>query len=295
MSSEQPGPSSHFFVSQRLRLHYVDWGNSAAPPLVLVHGGRDHARSWDWVAQDLRRDHHVIAPDLRGHGDSAWAIGSLYHIAEFVIDLAQLIDAIGQDKVILVAHSMGSAICAQYAGANPDRVSKLVAIEGIDLPTWIRERFDELPASQRVALAIESAQKQASRMPRRYPTIDAAAQRMHEANAFLTVEQARHLTEHGVARNEDGSYSWKFDDYARGPKMFRMPDEEVAELVSQIQCPVLLIRGTESDAPDPSETGLLGRIPDARAVAVEGAGHWVHHDRLDEVLRLVRSFLKEGT
>jgi alpha-beta hydrolase superfamily lysophospholipase len=84
------GPVSRFFISQRLRLHYVDWGNHAAPTLVLVHGGRDHARSWDWVARDLRRDWHVVAPDLRGHGDSAWAVGSLYHMVEYVIDLAQL-------------------------------------------------------------------------------------------------------------------------------------------------------------------------------------------------------------
>ena len=89
------GPVSRFFISQRLRLHYVDWGNHGAPTLVLVHGGRDHARSWDWVARELRRDWHVVAPDLRGHGDSAWAVGSLYHMVEYVIDLAQLLQAIG--------------------------------------------------------------------------------------------------------------------------------------------------------------------------------------------------------
>ena len=65
------GPTSHFLVSQRLRLHYVDWGNPTKPTLVLVHGNRDHARNWDWVARELRHDWHVVAPDLRGHGDSA--------------------------------------------------------------------------------------------------------------------------------------------------------------------------------------------------------------------------------
>src|SRR5712691_5377531 len=66
------GPTSHYFYSMRLKLHYVDWGNHEKPPLLLIHGGRDHARNWDWVAQDLRRDYHIIAPDLRGHGDSQW-------------------------------------------------------------------------------------------------------------------------------------------------------------------------------------------------------------------------------
>ena len=65
------GPTSQTFISQRLRLHYADWGNPDAPPLILLHGGRDRCRNWDWVAQDLRRDYHIIAPDIRGHGDSA--------------------------------------------------------------------------------------------------------------------------------------------------------------------------------------------------------------------------------
>src|SRR5258706_15243912 len=65
-----PSPTSHTYISQRLRLHYLDWGNPDAPPLVLVHGGRDHARSWDWVVERLRDRWHIIAPDLRGHGDS---------------------------------------------------------------------------------------------------------------------------------------------------------------------------------------------------------------------------------
>ena len=64
------GPNSHTYFSQRLRLHYVDWGNEQAPPLLLVHGGRDHCRNWDWVAEALRDDYHIIAPDLRGYGDT---------------------------------------------------------------------------------------------------------------------------------------------------------------------------------------------------------------------------------
>ncbi len=60
------GPTANSFISQRLRLHYVDWGNPEAPPLILQHGGRDHCRSWDWVAEELAKDWHVIAPDLRG-------------------------------------------------------------------------------------------------------------------------------------------------------------------------------------------------------------------------------------
>ena len=74
------GPITNSFISQRLRLNYVDWGNPDAPPLLLVHGGRDHARSWDWVAEELRNDWHIIAPDLRGHGDSACSPAGSYEM-----------------------------------------------------------------------------------------------------------------------------------------------------------------------------------------------------------------------
>ena len=84
-------PASHTYFSQRLRLHYVDWGNPDAPPLILMHGGRDHCRSWDWVALALRDRYHVIAPDLRGHGDSQWVIGSGYAMIDYVYDLAHLV------------------------------------------------------------------------------------------------------------------------------------------------------------------------------------------------------------
>src|ERR1700749_5163155 len=85
------GPTSQSFISQRLRLNYVDWGNPDAPPLVLVHGGQDHCRNWDWVVPELRRDYHIIATDLRGHGDSEHSPSGAYSMADYVYDLAPLI------------------------------------------------------------------------------------------------------------------------------------------------------------------------------------------------------------
>ena len=81
-------PISHFFYSHRLKLQFWDWGTEGKPTLILVHGGLDHARNWDWVARALRDDFHVYAIDLRGHGNSAWAPGALYSIAEHVLDLS---------------------------------------------------------------------------------------------------------------------------------------------------------------------------------------------------------------
>src|SRR3990167_9759445 len=89
------GPTSQSYISQRTRLHYADWGNPDAPPLVLLHGGRDHCRNWDWTAEALRKDWHVICPDLRGHGDSEWNNNGHYPVMGYVYDLAQLIHQLG--------------------------------------------------------------------------------------------------------------------------------------------------------------------------------------------------------
>lgn len=285
------GPSSHFYVSQRLRLHYVDWGNPEKPLLLLVHGGRDHARSWDWVARDLRADYHVIAPDLRGHGDSAWSVGSSYALTDFVLDIAQLVEAVGEHPVTIIGHSLGGAVSLLYTGTFPERVAKLVAIEGLGPPPAVLSQLQGVPGWQRVRDWVERMQKIAGRQPRRYPSIDAAARRMQDENAFLSEEQARHLTIHGVARNEDGTYTWKFDNYVRAFSPTRLGEEEVMELRRRITCPVLLVRGTESWASDPAIDGRVRPFSDARVANVEGAGHWVHHDRLDEFMRLVRGFL----
>ena len=101
-----PGPTSHSYFSQRLRLHYLDWGNPEAPPLLLIHGNRDHAHNWDWAAAQLQDRYHIVAPDLRGHGDSQWSAGSMYAPAEFVYDIAQLVHQQQMAPMRIVAHSL---------------------------------------------------------------------------------------------------------------------------------------------------------------------------------------------
>ena len=200
-----PGPTSHSYFSQRLRLHYVDWGNEDAPPLLLVHGGRDHCRNWDWVAEALRDEYHVTAPDMRGHGDSQWMVGGSYSIPEFVYDVAQLIHQAELAPLTIIGHSMGSGICLRYAGIYPDKVEKIIGIEGIGpSPRNARERATPLPHA-RLQGWIDETRALAGRVPRRYATLDDAITRMQEANRHLRPDQVRHLTTHGVNRNEDGT------------------------------------------------------------------------------------------
>jgi len=286
-----PGPTSRAYFSQRLRLHYVDWGNEGAPPLLLVHGGRDHCRNWDWVAEALRGDYHIIAPDLRGHGDSEWMTGGSYDITGFVYDIAQLIHQAELAPLTIIAHSLGAGISLRYAGIYPEKVSRLIAIEGLGQPPGRTREQSDTPGFERMSEWIDSMRGLAGRLPRRYASLDEALERMREANPHLSAERARHLTVHGVNRNEDGSYSWKFDNYirARSPTAMTLP--EIRLLWARITCPTLLVRGVESWTTDPMEDGNAEHFKNAKFVNVEGAGHWVHHDQLDVFLGLARGFL----
>ncbi len=287
------GPSSQFYISQRLRLHYLSWGNDDKPPLVLIHGGRDHAHNWDWVANALRGDYHIVAPDLRGHGDSEWAIGGMYAITDFVLDIAQLLEALDRFPVRIVAHSMGANIALHYAGLYPTNVQKLVAIEGMGPPPKALAERRSRTVDERMRGWIGYMQKLAGRQPRRYPSLHAAAERMQEVNSFLSAEQARHLTVNGMARNEDGSFSWKFDNYVRAFPPYQAAEEELRNIWGRITCPTLLVRGTESWASDPVEDGRIGAFRNADLRNFEGAGHWVHHDQLDEFVAVTRVFLED--
>lgn len=135
MAEQILDPTSHYYYSQRLKLHYVDWGNPSGPPMLMIHGGRDHCRNWDWLAQPLRHDYHIIAPDLRGHGDSEWARGGQYALIDYVLDITQLLDQLQLFPITIIGHSLGGAIACQYSGIYPERVKQLVAMEGLGPPT----------------------------------------------------------------------------------------------------------------------------------------------------------------
>lgn len=279
-------PESRFYTSQRLRLHYVVWGEERRPPLVLVHGGRDHARNWDRVAEALATDYAVYAIDLRGHGDSDWAIGSQYSLPEFTADLAAFATHLGRDPLTLAGHSLGGAVVLQYAGVCPERVQKVAAVEGLGPSTTRHE-----PASRRMRRWLAQLDDFQRRSPRRYASLADAVRRMREVNPNLSAEMAEHLTMHGLRRDEDGRYTWKFDNYVRLHSPYDFNIEDARELWNQIRCPLLLVRGDRSGAADPEEDGRASAFHTYRSVTIEGAGHWVHHDRFEPFMALLREFL----
>lgn len=283
-------PISHFFYSDRLKLQFWDYGQEGKPALVLVHGGLDHARNWDWVARTLREDYHVYALDLRGHGNSAWAPGAMYTLSEHVLDLSALLDIINDFPIRLVGHSLGGMIVLHYSGVFPERVRKAVSIEGLGVPENSKVHG---PAYQQMRFWIESIRKTEKRLPKTYPNIAAAVARMKEANPHLSDEVARHLTLHGTNWDADGSLVWKFDNFARVFPPYGHVIADCIELYQQITCPVLFFWGLESFFPVPDADRRAKAIAKSRLVRVANAGHWVHHDQLDIFLRESTDFLKD--
>lgn len=286
MSNE---PESRYYTSQRLRLHYAVWGDEASPPLLLIHGNRDHARTWDQVAVRLKEKFCVYAVDLRGHGDSAWAVGGQYSMPEFVLDVATLGAKLNRSPMTVIGHSLGGAVSLNYTGIFNKHVSRVIAIEGLGPP--VRE---PTPGSLRMRKWIKDMQHFDTRKPRRYASVDDAVKRMREENPHLSADMARHLTIHGMRPNEDdGSLSWKFDNYVRLHSPYEFNIAEAREIWNQIRCPVLLIRGSESWASDPEQDGRASAFHDYRNVMIKDAGHWVHHDQLEPFMECVWKFLDE--
>ena len=285
------GPISQSFFSQRLRLNYVDWGNADKPPLLLIHGGRDHCRSWDWVAQELREDWHVIAMDHRGHGDSEWVSDGQYQASDMVYDVAHLIHQLDLAPLHIVSHSLGGNISLRFAGMFPEQVKKNVAIEGLGPSPDRLAEMEKTPYPQRARKFIEDKRKAAGRLPRRYASIEDALARMIEENSYLTKEQARHLTIHGVNRNEDGTFSWKFDPHLNVWPFEGTSEAHMEALWGAITAPTLLLYGADSWASNPAKDGRVKHFNNAEVIEFENAGHWLHHDQFDRFMATLKDFL----
>ena len=283
-------PTSHSFYSQRLRLQFVEWGNPQAQTIVFVHGVRDHSRTWDDVLQYFADDYHIVAPDLRGHGDSEWVNGSGYDFLDYLYDLYQLIVQNDYGPVYLVGHSLGGAVTSFFAGTYPELVSKLVVIEGIGL--WQRHAA-EMSLGEKLRAWVETTQSLADRQPKRYDSLEDAYQRMQQANPQLSSDQAYHLTLHGSVRHEDGRFTWKYDNYTYNFSIMGIRTEEMIELWESIQCPVLLLNAQSGLENRTGQDGTLMHFANAQLYDIADAGHWTHHDQPDAVVAHINAFFAD--
>jgi pimeloyl-ACP methyl ester carboxylesterase len=279
-------PRQRFIDSQRIRISYWDWGNDGAPTLVLVHGGRDHARSWDRIAEALRGDYHVVAPDLRGHGDSGWTPGGNYGLPDNALDVVRVIESAGSPARV-VGHSYGGSVCLVAAGTYPEHFAALAIFEGTHSlnppdeervgPAWMRrwgDRFREFETQE----------------PRIYPDLESAAARMKEANRRLPEEILPGLAGY-AAKPVAGGFIWKYDLWVNGRTSMELRRSELPAFWEAIECPVLLLVGSESHSRRRQHPAPEQHFQKSRTVEITGAGHWLHHDQPDAVLRELRAFL----
>ncbi|MCR9269142.1 MAG: alpha/beta hydrolase [Hyphomonadaceae bacterium] len=279
------------FVSQRLTLSYAEWGDPNAPPLLLVHGGRDQKRSWDRVAARLATRYRVIAHDLRGHGQSDWVSDGDYGVMDHVFDLASLVETLELESFTLIGHSLGGNITLRYAGLFPDKIERLVAIEGLGpSPNMLAERRAQ-PVTERLTNWIEQRRSLSSRRPRVMKDLAEAKSRMKAAFQHLPDDLIHHLTETGLNTHPDGTVSWAYDPAGMGRSPSDIPHDEFVHLWTQITCPTWLVYGATSWASNPAKDGRLEPFQNATVSVIEDAGHWLHHDQFDDFMVQLDTFL----
>ncbi len=284
-------PRTHSIASARLNLNIVEWGDPSAPPLVLQHGGRDHARSWDVVAAAFAADYRVIAPDLRGHGDSDWSGDGAYDLADFLQDFATLTRLLDLPPCAMIGHSLGGNIISRFAGLYPDRVTKFVNIEGLGFPPHLEAARDERDEIELLRELIEARARHSEFTPRRFPNLAALTQRMLLADERLSPEFAEHLARHAGHEDAEGGFTVKHDPAMRDGSPLDITTETKRRIWTAISCPVLLCYGAQSWASNPAVDGRLSYFRNARVELFDNAGHWPHHDRQQDFITIVRNFL----
>lgn len=278
-------PEQRFVDSQRIKISYWDWGNEGAPPLLFVHGGRDHSRSWDRMAAALREDYHVFAIDLRGHGDSGWSVGGNYGLPDCALDLVRVIETVGSPARV-VSHSYGGAVTLLAAGTYPEHFSAVAAIEGTHSlnppeedsvgPGWVRRWGDRLRSFETMS-------------PQPYANLEAAQQRMKEANPRLPDEILPGLAGY-ASKPAMGGLIWKYDFWANGRSSMEVRRDELPAFWEAIECPVLLLNGGDSPQRRRQHPTPEQHFRNSRSVSIADAGHWIHHDQPEAVLRELRAF-----
>jgi len=278
-------PVERFVESQRVKIAYWDWGNEDAPPLVLVHGGRDHSRAWDRIAEAFRDEYHVVAPDLRGHGNSEWTVGGTYGLPDNAIDIVRVIETVGAPARVL-AHSYGGSVSLVAAGTYPEHFERLAVLEGTHSlnprdtpemgPTWLRSWGDRIRGFE-------------GQRPRVYASLDEAVERMLEANPRLPRDFVPHIAEYASKPYEDGRI-WKYDFWVNGRTSMEIRRDELPRFWEAIECPVLLAFANRSHMQSGQRLDAEQFIPNARTITIDDSGHWIHHDQPEALLAELRPF-----
>ena len=265
----------------------LEWGRPDSPPLLLIHGIRDHAYTWQPLAEALAQTHRVIAPDLRGHGDSDWC--RAYNLHDYVSDVAGVTDALGLSSLAVVGHSLGGHIALRYVACFPERVACLCSSEGVELPIMRDQRKNPRTYAQRLREWLDRQAASEQRSPRLYAGHAEAKARMAQEHPALDDDTLVLIVEHGL-KPADGGYVWKYDNACRHRAPEDASGRDVDDLLAGITCPVLLAYGDASWIPVPPAE-RLAKLTDYRLIRFPGAGHWLHHEARRPFLSALQAFL----
>ncbi len=280
---------SQFHTIRNLRYHVRCWGEAGAPQLFLLHGWMDVSASFQFLVDSFARDWQVIAPDWRGFGLSEWARDG-YWFPDYYADLDALLEIYQPDTAVnLLGHSMGGNVACTYAGIRPQRVAKLVSLEGFGA-----SRMQAGEAPQRYARWLEQLAAPPAFRP--YASFDAVAARLQKSNPRLGPERAQFLARHWGRETADGAIELRSDPKHKvvNPVLSRI--DELLACWHRVTAPVLWLRGDASSAPgwrndDAAQFAQRkAAFADFREATIADCGHMLHHDQPARVAALVEEF-----
>jgi pimeloyl-ACP methyl ester carboxylesterase len=272
-------PAHHQVVLREMRFHYLDWGTPGRQPALFLHGGGQTARTWDLCCLALRSELHCLALDQRGHGDSEWSYAFAYTPEDHAGDVLALLDHLRIERALVVGMSMGCLNGLAFALAHPERVSAFVAV---DAGPWV-----QMEGGQRI---VEFTREAAEGVD-----LDAWVAAAVRFNPRRDPRLLRQGLLHNLRALPDGKLVWK-TDRRRWTDLAAMQAriEGLRSRVGAIRCPVLILRGSESDVfSDADAERFAAALPDARWLRVEGAGHTVQGDQPAALVRALREFLAD--
>jgi pimeloyl-ACP methyl ester carboxylesterase len=266
-------PEDRWFTDGALRLHYLDWGNPSAPSMVIIHGHSCNIHDWDFFAQGMRRDYHVITYDQRGHGDSSWM--NSYSREAYVSDLTKFVDYLGLKNIILVGHSMGGTISVSYAAKHPNKVAKLILVDMGPVIT---------------AEAEEERNKRIAMTPEAYSSEEEAISVIKQLFPYFSEDYVRHVIGYSLKRDESGRLIYKYDPELCNVQIGSL--DWMWGYLEKITCPTLVIRGAESVILLPEVVRkMVEALPAGETVEIERSGHFIMGDNPQAFEAAIRQFL----
>jgi pimeloyl-ACP methyl ester carboxylesterase len=289
---------SLFLTLRGLRTHVLQWGDKGLasqtrPPLVMLHGWMDVAASFQFVVDALPVDRLVYAIDWRGFGQTDAPAADSYWFPDYLGDLEAALDALAPGEAVdLLGHSMGGNVAMLYAGIRPERIRRLVNLEGFGMP---ETRPHQAP--RRYARWLDEL-KQPMAL-KTYDSVEAVAERLRKTNPLLPASRAAWLAAHWARRRADGQWEILGDPAHKRVHPILYQKAEVLECWKRITAPVLWVEGDQTDAskwwgdsyPRADFEARLALIAQVEKHMLSPAGHMLHHDQPEALARVLETFL----